>query len=470
MKPTRACCPGPMSRRSFLQIGAVGFGALGMSDLLRLRAEAKPAGGAAPDTSIIFIWMPGGPSHMEMYDMKPEAPADYRGIFQPIPTNVPGLDLCELMPLHAKIADKYNIIRSISHKFADHGGGHKRFLTGREPKTPTGFVNDAPAVGSLVAKCREHINVGLPNYVSGTNPGRAGVDVYSFGAAYLGPKYTPFSVPGDPSEPNFTVKNLSVDKAMADRLDDRVALLGGLDRFRRQVDDSGAMDAMDEFNQRALSLLTSEKARDAFDLSKEPDALRGRYGRHAWGQRAILARRLVEAGCSFVTMVMENPYTSGVPWLKNGTYNWDSHAVNCHMFDDLQVRLPIYDRAITALIEDVYNRGLDKKVMIVVTGEFGRTPRINSQVGSQTGVEQPGRDHWPSAMSLLVSGGGMRTGQVIGSTNDKGEHPVERPFSPNDLWATVYRHLGIDYRRTFPDHQGRPMYILPFGEPIAELI
>ena len=207
----------------------------------------------------------------------------------------------------------------------------------------------------------------------------------------------------------------------------------------------------------AVSLLTSPKAREAFDLSKEPESLRRRYGQHCWGQRALMARRLVEAGCSFVTMVYENPYQSGVERLKQGVYNWDSHAVNCHLYDDGKVRLPIYDQAVTALVEDLYARGLDKKVLLIVTGEFGRTPRINSQTGTQTGVKQPGRDHWPNAMSLLVAGGGMRTGQVIGSTTAKGEVPKDRPLTPNDLWATMYRHLGINPQWSFPDHNGRPM-------------
>lgn len=465
-------CPGPVSRRSVLEAGSLGLGMLGLSDLLRLRANAaeSPAEPSPPDTSIIFIWLPGGPPHMEMYDMKPDAPADYRGDFRPIATNVSGLDVCELMPMHAQCADRYNIIRSVAHEFADHGGGHKRFLTGRHPATPTGFVNDAPAVGSIVAKCREHVSSGLPNYVSGTDPGRAAVDVYSFGAAYLGPSYVPFNVPGDSSEPDFKVQNLSVEAALTDRLNSRAELLHGFDRLARSIDNSGLMTAMDSFNQQALSMLTSDKARNAFDLTQEPEHVRERYGKHAWGQRALMARRLVEAGCSFVTMVMENPYVSGIPWLKQGTYNWDSHAVNCHLFDDAKIRLPIYDRAVTALVEDIYERGLDRRVMVVVTGEFGRTPRINSTAGSQTGVMQPGRDHWPQAMSMLVCGGGMRTGQVIGATNSKGEEPSERPLTPNDLWATVYRHLGIDYEQSFIDHSGRPMPILPYGNPIQELL
>jgi hypothetical protein len=463
-------CPGPVTRRSFLRAGALGLGSLGLSDLLRLRAHARTPVDPDPDTSLIFIWLPGGAPHTETYDLKPDAPLDYRGEFNPIRTNVPGLDICEYLPLHARIADRFNIVRSIAHEFADHGGGHKRFLTGRQPKEPTGFVNDAPMVGSIVAKMREHVRRGLPNYVAGADAGRDDADVFSFGAAYLGPSYVPFSVPGDPSAPNFQVRNLELAAATENRLDDRVSLLKGFDRLRRDVDESGMMDAMDDFNQKAVSMLTSPRAREAFDLSREPDALRDRYGRHAWGQRALMARRLVEAGCSFVTMVLENPYVSGIPHPKDGVYNWDSHAVNCHMFNDLKNRLPLYDKVVTALVEDVYQRGLDKKVMVIVTGEFGRTPRINSAIGTQTGVMQPGRDHWPGAMSLLICGGGMRTGQVIGSTTPKAEGPQDRPLTPNDLWATVYRHLGIDWEHAFPDHAGRPMPILPYGEPIAELV
>lgn len=450
-------------------MGMLGMSGLSLAELFQAQALAgRPM--ETPDTSVIFVWMPGGPPHMEMYDMKPNAPAEYRGEFNPISTNVPGLDVCELMPLHAQCADRYNIIRSVAHKFADHGGGHKRFLTGRDPKEPTGFVNDYPAVGSIVAKCREHVRNGLPNYISGTNPGRAGVDVYSFGAAYLGPSYVPFNVPGDPSDPKFQVQNISLDDRLTDRLDDRLTLLTSFDQMRDSLDRSGLMSAVDDANSRAVNLLTSDRARKAFDLSEEPEELKDRYGRHAWGYRALLARRLAEAGCSFVTMVMENPYVSGIDFLKQGTYNWDSHAVNCHLFDDAKVRLPIYDRAITALVEDIYNRGLDKRVMLVVTGEFGRTPRISSQKGTQTGVMQPGRDHWPNAMSMLVAGGGMRTGQVIGSTTPKGEEPMDRPLTPNDLWATVYHHLGIDPEMAFPDHSGRPMPILPYGSPISELL
>ena len=227
------------------------------------------------------------------------------------------------------------------------------------------------------------------------------------------------------------------------------------------------MGAMDEFSQRAFHMLTSPKVQTAFDLSREPDSVRERYGRHAYGQRGLMARRLVEAGSRFVTMVWENP---GGKMPQDCTYNWDSHAVNCDIYADLRWKMPYYDQALTALIEDIYERGLDKDVMIVATGEFGRTPRVERNTGTQTKITQPGRDHWPNAMSMLVSGGGMRTGQIVGATNARGEHPVDRQLSPNDLWATVYRHLGIDYTESTIDLQGRPMPILPFGAPIAEIL
>jgi hypothetical protein len=466
-------CPGPVSRRSFLQAGGaacgLGVAGLGLGDLLRAR-ELSQGGGPSSDTSVIFVWLPGGPPHMETYDMKPDAPSDYRGLFNPIRTNVPGMEVCELFPQHAKIADKFNIIRSIRHEFADHGGGHKRFLTGRKPATPSGFVNDAPCVASMASlELEQRDTGGLPNYLV-LGSGRVNhVDTFSFGSAYLGSHTHPFRISADPSRDDFKVENLEVDQRLGDRLDDRMTLLNGFDRLRRDVDNRASMKTMDVFNQRAAKMLTSKTVREAFDLSQESDQVRDRFGRHGWGQRAILARRLVERGVPWVTVVMENPYQSGIAQPKFGVYNWDSHAVNCHLFDDAKMRFPIYDNTITAMIEDLYARGLDKKVLLVVTGEFGRTPRLNSQIGTQTKVMQPGRDHWPGAMSMLVSGGGMQTGQIIGATNSKGEEPVERAMTPNDLWASVYRHLGVDYNKSFLDHSGRPMPMLPFGKPIPEL-
>lgn len=462
-------CRGPISRRNFLEVGALSLLGLGMSDVLRAETVAKAAGKKMREKSVIFIWLPGGMSHLESYDMKPDAPLEYRGIFSPIKTNVPGIEVCELLPRHAKIADKFNIIRSVCHEFADHGGGHKRFLTGRAPASPVGFVNDAPAVTSIVSKALSRPDQAMPACVAGVDDGRQGIDTFSLGAAYLGPNTTPFMVVGDPSVSGFKVQNIGMTRETETRLDDRLHLLEGMDKMRRDVDSSGLLGAMDEFSQRAYHMLTSKKVQEAFDLSREPEKVRARYGNHAYGQRGLMARRLVEAGCRFVTMVWEHP-NRNIPTPLNCVYNWDSHAVNCHMFDDCRWRYPYYDEALTALIEDIYDRGLDKDVMIVCTGEFGRTPRVSTAVGTQTKVMQPGRDHWPNAMSMLVSGGGMRTGQVIGATNQRGEYPVERRLSPNDLWATVYRHLGIDYNDSFPDLQGRPMPILPFGAPIEEIM
>ena len=440
---------------------------MGLADLLRMRAEASLPD-APHDTAVIFVWLPGGFPHMETYDMKPNAPAEYRGEFRPTRTNVPGIEVSELFPRHTTVADRFSLIRSISHTFADHGGGHKRLLTGREPKSPVGTVNDAPAAPSIVAKMREQKTIGLPHNILMNDDGRTGVDVFAFGSAYLGPAYNPFEVPGNPSAAEFKVRNLALGDGMATRLDDRRSLLAGMDRLRRGIDASGAMAATDRFSQRAYELLTSPAARDAFDLSREDDRTRDRYGRHSWGQRTLMARRLVEAGASFVSVVLENP-TPGKPLPFGTTYNWDCHAVNCHVFNDFRFRAPYYDQTLTALIEDLYARGLDKRVLLVATGEFGHTPRINYATGTESKVQQPGRDHWPSAMSVLVSGGGLRMGQVVGSTNARGEVPKDQPLSPNDLWATIYRHLGINPEHTFPDHAGRPMPILTSGAPIREL-
>ncbi len=453
----------PMTRRRFLGLASVATMAHGLAEIERLRAAP---GDTHPDTAVILVWLSGGLSHLDTYDMKPNAPAEYRGDFRPIRTNVSGIDVCEHLPRHARLADRFTLIRSLSHSFGDHDGAHKRVLTGRIPKSPVGFVNDAPAVGSLVAKVRENHRSEIPTFTSGQRAG-TDVDSYSQGAAYLGRAYSPFLIPGDPSDSGFSIPNLVVVPETRPQFNDRLSLLRTFDRLRQDIDRSGALEASDRFRQNALGLLTSDAARRAFDLNLESAAVRDRYGRHPYGQQALLARRLVEAGTSFANVVMEHP---GGPSPSNTIYNWDCHAVNCHVFDDGRWRLPFFDQAVSALIEDIYARGLDRKVMVVVTGEFGHTPRISYAQGTSTGVVQPGRDHWPAAWSMLVSGGGMRTGQVVGSTNALGESPRDRPLSPNDVWATVYRHLGIDPNQAFPDLTGRPMPILPEGEPIRELI
>lgn len=452
-------CPGPRTRRSFLEAGSLALGGLGLPDLLKSRARAAENGRVPRDTSVILIWLQGGPSHMETYDLKPDAPIDYRGECTPISTVVPGIDICEHLPEHARVADRFTLIRSIAHGFANHAGGAGRFLSGYHPLRVLDPLAQFPCLGPVVSKMLDgRRDPSMPRYVA------SATNVYGGGSASLGPAYLPFVVGGDPNAPDFKVNNLSLAPDVRNRLGDRRSLMNAIDGLRRDLDSSGLMDSIDHFNQEAVSLLTSDKAREAFDLSKEEPAVRDRYGRHKWGQRALLARRLVEAGTSFVTMQMQNP---GIP---GAIGNWDIHAVNGHLFDDTRARLPVYDRAIAALVEDIYARGLDRKVMLVVTGEFGRTPRINPQKGTASKVIQPGRDHYPGAMSVLVAGGGMQTGQVIGSTTAKGERPKTRRLDPNDLLATIYRHLGIDHEDLVPDTSGRPVPLIPHGTPIAELL
>jgi hypothetical protein len=456
-------CPGPESRRSFLEAGYLALGGLGLSDLLRSRAAAKQANTKiSDDTSIILIWLLGGPSHMETYDMKPHAPIDYRGLLNPITTNAPGIDICELLPLHAKVADRFSLIRSITHEKSQHARGSVRFLSGRKTLS-VDPVSEFPTVGPIVSRMREHRRVGVPNYVASS------ARAYGGGSAYLGESAMPFVVGGNPGAAGYSLPNLSLSGALKDRLGDRVRLLQSFDCLRRDIDTNGSMASMDEINQQALSLLTSDKARKAFDLTKESEATRDRYGRHKWGQRALLARRLVEAGTSFVTMGMSNPDVTK-DQRKRTAGNWDIHAINGDLYYDMGLRLPHFDRAVSALVEDIYQRGLDKKVMLIVAGEFGRTPRITTKPGTISKVMQPGRDHWPGAMSVLVSGGGAPMGQVIGATTPKGEYPSDNKLDPNDLLATIYRFLGIDPNHEFLDRSGRPMPILPHGNPIAELI
>ncbi|MBN9522604.1 DUF1501 domain-containing protein [bacterium] len=455
-------CPGP-SRRDVLKFGSVAVASAATAPVTPFRAAGSDR--TTNDPAVIFIWLPGGPPHQDTFDMKPDAPEEYRGAFRPIRTNVPGIDVCEHLPRLSQLADKYALIRSVAHRFADHGGGHKRFLTGRDPVEPTGFVNDTPMVGSMAAEVLKHRRAPVPNYVNGVDGGRQNIDTFSFGSAYLGPQSHPFTFWGDPADPKFAIQNLSIRPDVADRLPDRLAVLNRLDRPLTGPDTTGSAAAIDANRGRALELVTTDTARNAFDLSREDARLRERYGMHRYGQRALLARRLVEHGASWVTMVMENATPPGATMLPDHTYNWDSHSVNCHIFEDTRFKLGFFDRAIAALVEDLYARGLDRRVLLVVTGEFGRTPKV--EYGKPG---RPGRDHWPQAQSILVSGA-CKTGLVVGSTTSRAEVPKDRPLTPNDLWATVFRHLDIDYNHTsFLDGTGRPMPMLPFGEPIAELL
>ena len=447
-------CSGPLDRRHFLQVGALAWGGLALSDLLAARAAA---GTENADTSVILLYLHGGPSQLETYDLKPQAPVEYRSIFAPIPTKVPGMDLCELFPRQAAIADKFSIVRSLNHDVGIHSDGGIIVLTGKRPSVldPTSqSKSEHPDFGSIASRLRGAS--AIPPYVAVPS------QPYMTRPTYLGSHHAAFDV-GDPSSANFAPLKTQIRVSRdAVSLGNRKALLTEFDRLRNDLDQSGQLEAAGQFRERAFELLTSSATATAFDLSKEDDRLRDRYGRNLWGQGCLLARRLAEAGAAVINLAINTP--------KNGPEftNWDDHIMNAmrpgHFGDYMRVRLPYLDQALATLIEDVFERGLDKRVLIVVVGEFGRTPRLSHN------AQGTGRDHWPQAYSALLSGGGLRMGQVVGATNSKSEFPTEKPFSPQDLLATVYRHLGIDTERSFLDHSGRPIAILSDGRPIAELV
>ena len=455
--------PGAIGRREFLRVGMAGLGGLGLADLLRLQDRAPAAGRPRRDTACILVWLDGGPSHLDTYDLKPEVPVEFRGPFQPIRTRVPGLDICELLPRHAGLADKFTLIRSCTHTAADHAMGAQYMLSGRTSRGPNGLEPNKrfPDLGTIIKWAGPSGRNGLPNYVG--VPRRQ----ESAGPGYLGTAYEPFEVRANPNKPDFEVPNLGLPSGRTVRLHDRMALLRRFDATRRDLDQRGLMKAMDSYDQEAVRLLTGGQARKAFDLSRVDPRERDRYGRSYVGQNLLLARRLVEAGITFVHADGRN-FADVAPGIQS---DWDDHAgFPCNIFEAMEKRLPWFDQAISALIEDLYDRGLDKRVLVVVTGEFGRTPRIHLKPNQKTKVMQAGREHWSKAMSMLVSGGGLAMGQVIGSTTARGEMPKERPLRPGDLLATVYHHLGIDTSREYLDRRGRPLPILTDGEPIAELL
>jgi uncharacterized protein (DUF1501 family) len=439
------------SRRDVLRIGALGAGGLTLPALLRLRAEETAAGRPSSDGAVIQIWCSGGPTQFETYDPKPEAPAEYAGPFRAVATRAPGMRISETLPRHAEVADRFVLVRSLAHDDSGHGSATKNVLSGYKhpPGTNEGTILH-PTTGAVVAKCREHERRVLPNYVCVPRVGIRDAGFDHTGAAYLGPAYNPYGV-----DPLLGPKGVELPLELdARRLANRRRLLSAFDVLRRDADESGMMEGMDAFTRQAFEMVSGRTARDAMDLSLEPPATRALYGETgpgkrteaSWGQRCLAARRLVEAGVSFVTVVFDG---------------WDDHG---GVEQKMTERAPAFDRAVAALVEDLHARGLQRKVAVVVWGEFGRTPRLNK--GGQEGV---GRDHWSNSMSALLAGGGMPGGTVVGSTDSRGEKPRDRPLHPNDVWATLYRHLGIDPARTFPNNAGRPIPILSRGAPIDEL-
>lgn len=456
-------------RREFLRAGLAGLGSLSLPALLRLRAEASAPESREP-TAVIVVWLRGGCSHLDTYDPKPDAPSEYRGPFTTLTTRTPGLRMGELLPRQAAISDRFTILRSMAHTGGGHPAGSLQLLSGdTDPQDKLRPVY--PDFMSVAHRVRYDPRRGLPNYV-GVNP-IVNYDSFTIaGPGYLGENYAPFAVTGDPSAPSFRVPNIGLaDRQQQAQLTERAALMRNFDTFRRDLDRSGAITAMDAFQEQALNLLTSPRAAQAFDLNLEHPSVRDRYGRNAWGQQLLMARRLVEAGVEIITTTFDGPLCGRVA-------NWDDHAVNHHVFEALAYRAPFFDQAVTALIEDIYARGLDRRVLVVVTGEFGRTPRISYVASSGGGVAsaaagtvQPGRDHWPRANSMLFAGGGIATGRVIGATDRRGEDVTQRRVGPHDFLATIYHHLGIDYERvSFLDFTGRPVPIVQHGRAIPELL
>jgi hypothetical protein len=443
------------SRRSFLQVGLAGLGAASLGHVLRAKEASAAAGGPKKDTSLILLWLDGGPGHMDMYDMKPEAPPEYRGIWRPIKTNVPGMEITELYPLQAKCADKFSIVRSLHHDTGDHFTGGHWMLTGRGAGVSgANNVGRFPFFGSIATKVLGPRQVGMPANVAVPYAMSIGIRPGYFGGNYLGQQDNPFETEGDPNAEKFQVQNLALSGQLTlDRLNDRRSLIGHFDHLRREADRSGTLDAIDKFDRQAFELVTSEKAREAFDISKEDPKLRERYGRHSWGQSTLLARRLVEAGSTVVSC-----HFGG--W----DHHWDLEA-------GYNRYLPQIDQLVSALFTDLADRGLYDKVCVMLCGEFSRTPRMNDGGNGGAPMSQgtPGRDHWGNAMFCLLGGGGIKGGRIVGSTNHLGEVPQDRPVRPGDIHHTIYRVLGVDPNIHFPDLTGRPIQAIDHGGVIEEL-
>ncbi|HTI49893.1 MAG TPA: DUF1501 domain-containing protein [Planctomycetaceae bacterium] len=435
------------SRRHFLKIGSMALGGLALPQILRAEAASGTQSRKLSHKAIIMIYLSGGPSHQDMYDLKLDAPPEIRGSFQPIDTNVPGIRICEHMPRLAAMMDKFTIIRSLYGSKDQHNSD--LCLSGY-PAGPKGRQDGHPSLGSVVSRLQGAVDPAVPPFVGLTiktrhapysNPGIPG---------FLGLAHAPFQ-PDGPGMADMRLNGVTLDQ-----LRNRQALLTGFDQFRRHMDATATLQGVDAFTQQAFDVLTSSRLVEALDLEKEDPAIRARYGRGSadpafgedagphWMDQFLLARRLVEAGTRCVTLSFGS---------------WDRHGGN---FARLPEQLGKLDQGVTALVEDLHARGLEQDVSVVCWGEFGRTPRINKDAG---------RDHWPQASCALLAGGGMRMGQVIGSTNRLGEVPQDRPIHYQEVFATLYRQLGIDAQAvTIPDHSGRPQYLLDHREAIRELV
>ena len=435
-------CDG-VSRRRFLQVGSLGVFGLSLADVLN--SEARASGERLPTKkSIILVWQHGGPSQLDTFDMKPDAPSEVRGPYESIESTLAGLRVCEKMPFHAKIMDKCTVIRSFSHGNSDHWAAAHWMLTGYLGATGSDRVPRKPSMGSVVSHLIGPRGPGVP---CGININDGGFGFH--GAAYLGVAHNPFRI-GDFSYgneagrlPTGSDKSFKlIDGLSEGRLLDRLSLATQFDRLRRDVDSARVFDNLDDMNRQAQEIILSGRARKAFDLSDEDPKLKERYG-PGWGEQALLARRFIEAGVRMVTL---------------NTGYWDDHSKIKSRLDD---KLPRHDRAVGVLIQDLADRGMLEDTLVITAGEFGRTPKMNKDAG---------RDHWPQAQSILFAGGGYRHGQIIGATNSLAEHPTERSIGPNDFSAIVYHAMGLKADDTVNDLGGRPVHLLPGGEVPHELL
>src|SRR5262245_51709496 len=419
------------TRRDFLKVGALGIGGLLLPDLLRARAAAAAAGRPTRNTSVVWLWLGGGPTHVKTFDPKMSAPAEFRSTIGAVQTNVAGVELGGVFTRTARVADKMAFVRSFAHNNSGHGGGTHWVMTGYDfPPADNGMGQNKPGMGSILARHRgaNNATTGLPSYV------RLG-GILGDGPSWLGSAYAPFDTGGQARN------NMNLQVTL-DRLNDRRSLLRSFDTLNREVDRTGVLQGLDSFEGQAFDLLLS-RAREVFDVSREEPRTRDLYGTSSIAQQMLLARRLCEAGVGFVT-------------LQYG--GWDMHG---NIAQSMRQTAPPVDHAIAAFVQDVYRRGLENDILLVVTGEFGRTPRVNGGAG---------RDHWAPLSTLALSGGGLRMGQVVGESTAKAEVPKSRPISPQDLMATVFHVLGMPQTLHYNDQSGRPVPMINGGRVIQELV
>jgi hypothetical protein len=424
-----ATCDGA-TRRDFLKVGALGLGALTLPGLLRARSAARAAGKPTKNTSVVWLWLGGGPTHVETFDPKMSAPVEFRSTVGAVKTNVPGVEIGGVFPKVARVADRMAFVRSFAHRNSGHGGGTHWVMTGYDfPPADNGQAPIKPGLGSVLARHRGPNNsqTGLPTYVRLSG-------ILGDGPAWLGSAYAPFDTGG-------SARNNMNLKVALDRLSERRSLLKAFDSFDRALDRSGLAQGLDSFEGQAFDLILS-RARETFDVKREDPRLRDRYG-SGLGEQMLLARRLCEAGVGFVTI-----HFGG----------WDMHGGIANAMKNLG---PQVDRAVAAFVEDTQARGLDQDILLVITGEFGRTPRINGGAG---------RDHWAPLSTLALAGGGLKMGQVVGESTAKAEIPKTTPITPQDLMATVFHVLGVPQDLHYKDQSGRPTPMLDGGKPIAELV